>query len=270
MYTEVNTNQKRLLQFMSAHPHDPTYNITKLFEIEGAFNVAEVKKAMDCAAMGISALKTNFINCGEYYLQQYEEERKPELLVEDKLDAFEVIKYCEERAKTPFNIEEWPLMECKVFLCQCGKKYLLFSISHLIADAYSAYMFFKRFARVYKQEGVQLGDIELISEPELSDKTISAAKKYYEKELEGVTEPELTKIRQRRTDEGLLLGDNTCFCIDDEISKKIRTFCAHNGITPLYLKDKPQFIDCRGDHYSMMDNSEYAKELARQFMVACK
>lgn len=38
----------------------------------------------------------------------------------------------------------------------------------------------------------------------------------------------------------------------------------------LYLKDKPQFIDCRGDHYSMMDNSEYAKELARQFMVACK
>ena len=128
MYTEVNTNQKRLLQFMSAHPHDPTYNITKLFEIEGAFNVAEVKKAMDCAARGISALKTNFINCGEYYLQQYEEERKPELLVEDKLDAFEVIKYCEERAKTPFNIEEWPLMECKVFLCQCGKKYLLFSI----------------------------------------------------------------------------------------------------------------------------------------------
>ena len=232
MYTEVNTNQKRLLQFMSAHPHDPTYNITKLFEIEGAFNVAEVKKAMDCAARGISALKTNFINCGEYYLQQYEEERKPELLVEDKLDAFEVIKYCEERAKTPFNIEEWPLMECKVFLCQCGKKYLLFSISHLIADAYSAYMFFKRFARVYKQEGVQLEDIELISEPELSDKTISAAKKYYEKELEGVTEPELTKIRQRRTDEGLLLGDNTCFCIDDELSKKIRTFCAHNGITP--------------------------------------
>lgn len=136
---------------MSAHPHDPTYNITKLFEIEGAFNVAEVKKAMDCAARGISALKTNFINCGEYYLQQYEEERKPELLVEDKLDAFEVIKYCERILKT-LNILPLPTR----------------------------------------------------------------------KEWE------------------------------------------------LYLKDKPQFIDCRGDHYSMMDNSEYAKELARQFMVACK
>ena len=115
MFKEVNKNQSKLLSFMKAHPNDATYNIVKLFEIEGEIDPDRIKSAMEKAMDSCEALRTNFVDCGDYYLKQCDMGRLPGVDIIEGLDEKQILECVRRRVNTPFEIDEWPLIEKSVF-----------------------------------------------------------------------------------------------------------------------------------------------------------
>ena len=234
MFFEVRQNQKKLLDFMEAYPNDSSYNIIKLYEMTGKVDIELLKNSVNQCLAQAEAFKVNFLNCGEYYLQQYEEDRIMEVQIEEVSSYQAVMEYCRKRRDTPFSVYEWPLCEFKIFLCENRKVYLLIAVSHLIADAYSAYLLLDKFRKKYNQEEEKLQENKKIPATfrlEGKKQKKEAAKLFFEQELGENRNLETPEIKQRRSKEGCLIGECKSFYLTENRTEEIRQWCKEHKVT---------------------------------------
>src|SRR5579859_46278 len=126
-------------------PGKATYNIPNALRIRGELELEVMKRTLEEIARRHETLRTRFVLV-EGEPQQVVEEHVnielPELdltsIAEEKEREAEAVRLAREEAQQPFNLQQAPLLRGKLLRLDARNHVLLFTLHHIISDAWSA------------------------------------------------------------------------------------------------------------------------------------
>lgn len=136
--------QQRLWFIDQFTPRSATYNMPSALRIRGELSVEVLERTLQELTRRHETLRTRFVAVGGQPQQVIEDEVKVELPVldltgivgEEKREA-EVMRLALEEAKRPFDLQQTPLFRAKLLRLGGLNHVLLFTMHHIISDAWS-------------------------------------------------------------------------------------------------------------------------------------
>ena len=136
--------QQRLWFIDQLTPGAATYNIPSALRIRGDLDVEVLKSAVAEIVRRHETFRTRFVSLRGEPQQVIEEQVKVELpvldlttIVGEQQREAEAMRLALEEAQRPFNLQQAPLMRGKLLRLSAEEHVLLFTMHHIISDAWS-------------------------------------------------------------------------------------------------------------------------------------
>jgi amino acid adenylation domain-containing protein len=164
--------QQRLWFLDQLQPGSPLYNIPGSFYIQGRLDVAALQNSINDLALRHEPLRTTFA----VYAEQPVQIIAPTLcfslpvidlsnITDKQIRQAEIVRLARAEALRPFNLQQGPLVHVTLLRLPSGEHILLLTLHHIVADGWSADIFFHDL-RVYyaartADESVSLPDLSI-------------------------------------------------------------------------------------------------------------
>jgi amino acid adenylation domain-containing protein len=136
--------QQRLWFLDQLTPGRATYNIDSALRIQGKLDVGVLERALQDVARRHETLRTRFVAAGGELHQVIEDQVNVQLPVLDLTGVAgqqereaEAMRLAREEAQAPFNLKQAPLFRGKLLRLGALNHVLLFTMHHIISDAWS-------------------------------------------------------------------------------------------------------------------------------------
>src|SRR6185369_10482730 len=149
-------HQQRLLSLALLEPDDGTYNISRKVTLKGPLNIAVLLDAVNHIFERHESLRTSFrIVDGEWqqWIEPLVELPIPTIDLSGHSEANrkdEITRFARQQAREPFNLAQAPLLRGMLLRLNGTEHVLLLTMSHLISDGWSVYLFFRELQSLYE------------------------------------------------------------------------------------------------------------------------
>ena len=147
--------QQRLWFLHQLEPQSAAYNISKSIRLAGEFNLRVFERALNEIIRRHEILRTTFAMLGGQPVQLVSEYQPVTLPVIDlsALERDECVRLSKqlaaEEAHRPFNLRRGPLLRTTLLTLAPDDHVALFTMHHIISDAWSVGVFVKEFTALY-------------------------------------------------------------------------------------------------------------------------
>ncbi|MFZ6011103.1 MAG: condensation domain-containing protein [Bacteroidota bacterium] len=149
---EVSHAQKRLWIAAQTDRNDTSYNIFGAYGMEGDLDVSVLEKSLTAFIRRHEITRTNIITVnGEprQIIRDWESRAFKVEVVDIECEA-EIGKYCQIEFEQQFNLEKDLLLKAKLLRSNSRKHFLLFTMHHIISDAWSLTILAKEVITLYE------------------------------------------------------------------------------------------------------------------------
>ncbi|HOP63912.1 MAG TPA: amino acid adenylation domain-containing protein [Spirochaetota bacterium] len=127
-------------------PGNPAYNMASVFRITGPFHPDKLRKSINGIIERHEILRTTFIETDEGVMQIVHESMQIDLPLADLSsglgrDNNDINESINSEVSYPFNLQDGPLIRCKIFLKDDREYYLCITLHHIITDLHSKNIF---------------------------------------------------------------------------------------------------------------------------------
>jgi amino acid adenylation domain-containing protein len=232
--------QQRLWFIDQLEPGKAFYNIPGLVRLEGRLDLESLKSAIDEIVRRHEVLRTRIeVEDGEP--MQVIDQWKPRRLEVEEREK-EAGRMAREEAHTGFDLSRDPLMRVKVLKLGEDEYMLLFTMHHIVSDAWSTEILIREVGALYQAYSagessplselpIQYADFAAWQREWLKGEALEAEIEYWRKQLAGMEALELPTDYSRpavRT----YRGSRHHFVIDGELTRKLRALSQREGVTP--------------------------------------
>ncbi|MGB7604817.1 MAG: amino acid adenylation domain-containing protein [Lutisporaceae bacterium] len=236
-YYEMSSAQKRIYTLQQLELNSTSYNMPKVFELEGDLDTVQLKEAFSKLIQRHEALRTSFEVVEEGLIQKVHKEIEFEieeyLAIEDK--EIEVIIEGFIRA---FDLSKAPLLRVGLIVrtAHPNKHILMLDMHHIISDGTSIGIMVEEFSKTYAGEEltplrIQYKDFSEWQNELFRSDSIKAQEEYWLKQFEGeIPVLNLTTDYQRPAIQSFE-GASIQFKIEEELTNKLRQIAKATGST---------------------------------------
>src|SRR5216684_2759793 len=200
--------QQRLWFIDQLTPGRATYNMPGALRVRGKLDAEVLERTLQEVARRHETLRTRFVTVGGEPHQVIEDQINVQLQVldltdiaEEKEREAEAMRLVQEEARTPFNLKQAPLFRGKLLRLDALNHVLLFTMHHIISDAWSMGVLIEEVSVLY--DAFRRGRSSPLPEPpvQYADYTV-----WQREWLEGgVLEQQLAYWKQQLGGSGMLL-----------------------------------------------------------------
>jgi amino acid adenylation domain-containing protein len=244
----VSYSQESLWFFDQLFPDSPVYNIPNAIRIRGDLNRNALKMALDGLVKRHEPLRTVFKSVNSRPVQEivapepvFLEER--DLTASSQAECFkELQRIVSEEAWRPFNLETGPLWRVLLITLAPGDFVLMFTIHHIISDAWSNQVFVSEFFSLYQgyctgnppflpDLTTQFADYASWQRQRLQKKEVlEPLLTYWKKQLANPTILELPTDHPRPAVQSFS-GRSEHISLPAELSETVKQFCLKHDVT---------------------------------------
>jgi amino acid adenylation domain-containing protein len=147
--------QQRLWFLNQLEPGNTFYNMPVAVLLKGHLNVVALEHSLDALIQRHEALRTNFTTIAGEPVQVIAVDRKHNLSIEDlrhlsEPEQTQIMQHlADEEAQLPFNLVNDPLLRVCLLQLSDTQHVLLFTLHHIISDAWSLGVLIQEFAQAY-------------------------------------------------------------------------------------------------------------------------
>ncbi len=234
-YYEMSSAQKRMYILQQLEPNSTSYNIPRVFELEGNINLKRLKEAFNKLIQKHEALRTSFESVEEGLIQKVHKEV-----------AFEIEEYIAETDKEiqgiskdfirAFDLSSAPLLRVGLIKINPNKHILIFDMHHIISDGTSMGILVEEFTKAYAGEEltslrIQYKDFSKWQNELLRSNSIKVQEEYWLKQFEGEIPVLNLPTDYQRPPVQSFEGDSIEFEINEELTKKLIQITKATGST---------------------------------------
>ncbi|HEX7317771.1 MAG TPA: condensation domain-containing protein, partial [Pyrinomonadaceae bacterium] len=242
--------QQRLWFLEQLEPGSPLYNCPGAARLSGRLNVGALEHGLGEIVRRHEALRTSFATLAGEPTQVVSGEWQLRLAVED-ISALgeaererEVERRAEAEARQGFDLERGPLLRVKLLRLAADEHVFLFTMHHIISDAWSMSIFLKELAAHYEARlrggqaelpelPIQYADYAAWQREYLSGEVLERQLGYWTKQLAGAPMLELPTDRAR-PDEQRHRGAQHAVALRPGLSEQLHALSRREGVT-LYM-----------------------------------
>ncbi|SMO83525.1 amino acid adenylation domain-containing protein [Chryseobacterium rhizoplanae] len=245
-YYELSHAQQRLWLVNQADKNDLAYNISTAYEINGDLDIDAFEKSFMTLIERHEVLRTTFVLFEGQPRQRISEPG----MTGFKVEQFDIslLPNVEEEAQKlaevemPFDLEEGPLLRVKVIKLDAAKYLFLFSMHHIISDAWSMGVIINEVTQLYSaysknepillpQLAVQYKDYVYWHKNRLDEQHIEIHKNYWKDQFKGTLPVLSLETDFERPIVKTYNGSVHFHTIPDQIFSKIRELADRKGIS---------------------------------------
>jgi len=147
--------QQRLWFLYQLDPESPFYNIPTSLRLSGLLDTQALKSSINDIIKRHEALRTAFISEGKEAVQKIYPDLSIDLPIEDLTQLKDeeqetAIKHLsDEEVRKPFNLDQLPLLRCKLLRLKDTEHILIINIHHVVSDGWSMSVFNKELKAFY-------------------------------------------------------------------------------------------------------------------------
>jgi amino acid adenylation domain-containing protein len=164
--------QQRLWFLDQLQPGSPLYSIPGAFSVRGVLDVGALEQSLGALVQRHEPLHTTFATHDEQPVQIIDPTLPLALpvidlsqIADDRLREAEVERLAREESRRPFHLQYGPLVRATLLRLNAGEHVLLLTLHHIVADGWSAEIFFNELDAYYiaRRTGtaVQLPDLPI-------------------------------------------------------------------------------------------------------------
>jgi amino acid adenylation domain-containing protein len=243
--------QQRLWIIDRLEPNSIAYNDSSLVLIEGKLNLAALEQSINEVIHRHEILRTSFAVIGEQPVQKIASVVEVSLtlvelqsLPESERQA-EVKRYEQESIQQPFELTQTPLLRLTLLQLDTEQYILIFTVHHIISDAWSAKIFIEEISTLYEAfvKGkssplppltVQYVDYAVWQRQWLQGKRLNTQLSYWQRQLKGAnTNLKLPVDRASSASPQVenSLGAKCAFTISSEVAHELKKLSQQEGVT---------------------------------------
>ncbi|HEY5029379.1 MAG TPA: amino acid adenylation domain-containing protein, partial [Candidatus Angelobacter sp.] len=240
--------QQRLWFIDQLTPGRATYNLPGALRVRGKLDVEILERTLEEVTRRHETLRTRFVSIHGEPQQVIEDHVKVQLPVvdltpisgEEKREA-EAIRMAQEEARQPFNLKQAPLMRGKLLRLGELHHVLLFTMHHIISDAWSMGVLIEEVSVLYDafsggrssplpELPIQYADYTVWQREWLEGGVLEQQLAYWKQQLAGVSMLQLPTDRPRPTSQSQN-GAMYDFEIDANLTQKLKKLAEEQGAT---------------------------------------
>jgi amino acid adenylation domain-containing protein len=240
---EPSFSQTRLWLLYQIDPDSPTYNLSFVLRLVGALDVDALRKSVDAVVDRQESLRTSFIN---------ENGRPAAVFVEKVSIPFRIMdissspendkarlaqKIIEDETRVPFILAQAPLARALSLKTGDGDHIFVFSMSHIISDAWSTGVLAKEISGFYRsfvtdapnglsELAIQYSDYAAWQRKRLSGEKLTRLMDYWKRTMQGAPAVTSPPPDWPRPTEQTFNGQTVEFALGEGLSKKLGALAA--------------------------------------------
>ncbi|MBO0782985.1 MAG: AMP-binding protein, partial [Ktedonobacteraceae bacterium] len=239
--------QQRLWFLDQLAPNNPFYNIPSAVRSEGRLNLDALERVINEIVRRHEVLRTRFEVEEGIPVQVIDRWEPRRLEIEDLTGVLpdereeEVSRLVREEAETGFDLSRGPLLRVKVLRLGEERHVLLYTMHHIVSDAWSTGILMKEVGELYRAYGageespleelpIQYGDFAVWQREWLRGDVLERELEYWRRQLEGMEDLELPTDHPRPATQSFR-GVVSRFVIEREITERLRTVSRLEGAT---------------------------------------
>jgi amino acid adenylation domain-containing protein len=241
---QVTTAQRKLITYQQLYPKDASYNLAFAYRIDGAVDIARLRRALGRIVSEIRAFTTTFSTAeavptavlhgphgsapGEHVIR---------VVPVPAGGEDELIRRFSEIADQPIAPDRWPLVEVTIHAGD-GVAYLTILLSHLAGDAYTFYNITRLISQLYENPTAEIPSADLDPSAFLPEPPPRPdAVEFFRRELDGVSSLLPEQLADCRDADGVTRGRRLRVRVDDARARRVsRWMDEHNiGRFPFFL-----------------------------------
>mgnify|MGYP005837764035 CR=1 FL=1 len=238
--------QQRLWFLDQLEPGNPFYNVPGAVRLKGSLNVAALEQSFNEIVRRHEALRTTFTLVEGQPVQVIAPDLTLTLPVVDLQELpeaeGEVLRLSTEEAKRSFNLAEEPLLRCILLRLEETEHVLLYTMHHIISDAWSQGILVRELATLYgafsrgnssslAELPIQYADFAVWQRQWLSGEVLENQLNYWLSQLQGA--PELLQLPtdHPRPSVQTYRGRTQSFSLDTDLTQKLQALSRESGTT---------------------------------------
>jgi amino acid adenylation domain-containing protein len=229
-------------------PGKATYNLPSALRVRGTLDVELLKRALEEVARRHETLRTRFISVRGEPRQVIEDQPNVQLPVldltsipgEEEREA-EAMRLAQQEAQEPFNLKQAPLFRGKLLRLSALNHVLLFTMHHIISDAWSMGILIEEVSVLYSafsagrpsplpELAIQYADYSVWQREWLEGGVLEEQLEYWKQQLAGNSILQLPTDRIRsasQSQSGAIHG----FVIDANLTQELKKLAAEQSAT---------------------------------------
>lgn len=241
-------NQQMLWFVHQLAPQSPVYNIPVAILLEGQLNVKALEQSLNQIRQRHEVLQTCFQMVEGQPVQERVADLTLELPVIDLQEFAEskqqelVQKLAKQEAQCPFDISREPLLRVKL-LRLCETKYvMLFTMHHIVSDAWSRGVIIRELAALYKsicsnqpsplaELPIQYADFAAWQREWLQGEVLESQLSYWKKQLEGKLPVINLPTDKPSPDVQTFQGARRSLILPESLTKELKSFSQKQEVT---------------------------------------
>ncbi|MEH2405962.1 amino acid adenylation domain-containing protein [Nostoc sp.] len=240
--------QQRLWFLDQLEPGNPFYNVSSALLLKGLLNVPVLEQSFNEIVRRHESLRTSFASANEQPVQVIASTLNVSLpivdlqaLPLDKREA-EVRQLAELHARYSFDLTQSPLLRSSLLRLKEDEHILMFTIHHIIADAWSVGVLVNEVAALYESFShgklsslpelpIQYADFAAWQRQWLQAEVLQSQISYWKKQLEGAPTVLQLPTDYARPAVQTFLGASYCFKLSQELSQALKKLSQQQGST---------------------------------------
>ena len=239
--------QQRLWLVDQLEPGSPTYNLPAAIRIGGALNVEALNRTLNEIINRHEILRTSFRDEGGTPVQTIAPSLSLDAPVEDlshlsaEAREAEVVRLAAVESRLPFDLSTGPLLRARLLRLDEEEQVVLFTMHHIISDAWSMGVFVREVAALYRafaEEAppslpplaLQYADFAVWQRRHLQGATLDAHLAYFKRRLSGAPTLELPAARPIADSSGSA-GAVQTLTLPDEIRQQLKALARQEEST---------------------------------------
>lgn len=246
---ELSYAQQRLWFLEQLFPGTPIYNMPGAIHLKGKLNIEALQASLEEIVRRHESLRTTFATDEEGNpIQVVHPAQKLEL---PKLELTglspsekeqEVERMVREEARTPFDLENGPLIRAKLLVLGDDEYVLIFTMHHIVSDSWSLGLFAREMAALYpalsegkpgrlKELPIQYSDFAVWQKKQLESEKMQNHLKYWKKRLDGELPVLQLPMDFSRPKSPAYTGGRIQFELDRALTDRLRALGQEEGTT---------------------------------------
>jgi amino acid adenylation domain-containing protein len=240
--------QQRLWFIDQMTPGKATYNLPGALRVTGKLDVAVLKKALEEVSRRHETLRTRFVSVQGEAQQVIEDQVKVQLPIVDLTSIAgeqereaEAVRLAQEEAREPFDLKQAPLFRGKLLRLGVLDHVLLFTMHHIISDAWSMGVLIEEISVLYdafsigrpsplSEIPIQYADFSEWQREWLAGGVLEAQLAYWKEQLAGISVLQLPTDRPRPTTQSQN-GAVYEFAVEAKVAQQLRKLAEERGAT---------------------------------------
>jgi acyl transferase domain-containing protein/acyl carrier protein len=248
---DISGAQKRIWLFDQLNENKHIYNMPGAFELQGTINPLSIELAFEKIIQRHESIRSNIVSINgepKQVIRKYEpnEYRIKYIDITNELNKEELaIKISREEAETNFRLESDPFLRLKIIVMEKDRHILLFTMHHIISDAWSYGVMVSEFLTLYNAGvagipvvlpflKIQYKDYVAWLNRQLNDISLNTYREYWMKNLSGIHTDSILETDFPRKAGKSFSGDVVQFVLDPSMAKALKQYSVDNNST-LYM-----------------------------------